>query len=267
MSNEIEIRNATKELLSQKFEGAIVDEFSGGSMRTRPDVVLIGEYFIFVEIKSDKDTLTRLENQIVDYGRYCDEVFVVLDEKHKQAYEKKRSSMPRHSVAFYINEKIEFDPNFRDITNHIGRYKNRRMDISYLLWAEERRQLLRPLGKIPNTREFEALEYCYTPYELNKYAREIIVNRWDYLSKQEKRFCQGYQGGRLKSHIQHIDHKQMLLDEFIQVNEIRFETIKRKPKQKSLIERLKESQVNQGLFSEGERDNAKEITQLNRITI
>lgn len=248
MSNEFEIRNATKELLSQKFEGVIVDEFSGGSMRTRPDIVLIGEYFIFVEIKSDKDTLTRLENQVVDYKRYCDEVLIVLDEKHKSAYEKKHWSMPSHDVAFYVNGKIEFDPNHRDITNRIGRYKNGRIDISYLLWAEERRQLLRPLGKIPNTREFEALEYCYTPHELNKYAREIIVNRWDYLSKQEKRFNQGYQGGRLKSHIQHIEHKQMLLDEFIQVNEIRFETIKIKPKSKPLIERLRESKVNQGLF-------------------
>jgi hypothetical protein len=263
MSNEIEIRNATKELLSQKFEGIIVDEFTGGTMRTRPDLALIGDDFIFVEIKSDCDTLTRLENQIVDYSRYCDQVLIILDEKHKSSYEKKRRSLPSHDIAFYVNSKIEFDPQHRDITNRIGRYKNIRVDISYLLWAEEERQLLYPLGKVPKFKIQEAIWNCYTPKELNKYAREIIVNRWDYLSKQQKRFTQGYQGGILRSQIKHIEYKKLLLEEYIEVNNIRFETTKRKAKSKPLIERLQESKVNQGLFSEGQRDNAKEITQLN----
>ena len=60
MSNELEIREAVRELLKNSFDGVVVDEFTGGSMHTRPDLVSVGEYFIFVEIKSDKDTLTRL---------------------------------------------------------------------------------------------------------------------------------------------------------------------------------------------------------------
>lgn len=244
MSNEIEIRNATKELLSENFDGIIVDEFTGGTMRTRPDLALIGDDFIFVEIKSDCDTLTRLENQIVDYSRYCDEVLIVLDEKHRSAYEKKMYSLPRHDLAFFTDGKITHGGNFRNITNRIGRYKNIRVDISYLLWAEEERQLLYPLGKVPKSRVQEAIWNCYTPKELNKYAREIIVNRWEYLSKQEKRFCKGYQGGKLESQIKHIEHKKILLDEYIQTNEIRFDTPKTKTK--PLIEIFKEHKAKQG---------------------
>jgi hypothetical protein len=150
--------------------------------------------------------------------------------------------MRSHNILFFKDGKIE---SFENIVNRVKHYKNTRLDISYLLWAEERRRLLRPLGKVPNTKEFEALEYCYTPHELNKYAREMIVNRWDHLSKQEKRFNQGYTGGKLESKIKHIEHKQMLLDEFIQENQIRFQTIKRQPKQKPLIEKFKEHKAQQ----------------------
>lgn len=250
MSNELEIRAASKKLLAESLDGVIVDEFSGGSMRTRPDLALIGNDFIFVEIKSDKDTLTRLENQIIDYKRYCDEVIVVIDIKHKSSYIKKFGEFNTKTAVFEDGKLFNLHGGeFGKISE--PNWKNGRIDISYLLWAEERRQLLRPLGKIPNTREFDALAYCYTPHELNKYAREIIVHRWGYLSKQEKRFNKGYQGGRLQSQIKYIEHKQMLLDEFIQVNEIRFETTKRKPKAKPLIEIFKEAKAKQNLFSEG----------------
>lgn len=249
MSNEKEIREATKKLLYENFTGVIVDEFTGGTMRTRPDLALIGDDFIFVEIKSDCDTLTRLENQIVDYSRYCDDVLIVLDEKHRSAYEKKIHGLPRHDIAFYKDGEIVLQENFRNITNRIGRYKNIRVDISYLLWAEEERQLLYPLGKVPKYRVQEAIWNCYTPKELNKYAREIIMDRWDYLSKQETRFTKGYQGGTLKSQIRHIEHKKILLDEYIQENNIKFDTAKRKAKSKPLVDIFKEHKLNKGLFS------------------
>lgn len=244
MSNELIIRELVRELLNSNFNGVVVDEFTGGSMRTRPDLALIGEYFIFVEIKSDKDSLTRLENQIIDYKIYCDEVIVVIDIKHKGAYIKKFGE---------FNTKIAVFEDGKLFNLHGGEYgeirepswKNGRVDISYLLWAEECRQLLYPLGKIPNTKQSDALCYCYTPNELNKYAREIIVNRWQYLSKQEKRFNKGYRGGKLTSQIKHIEYKKILLDEFIQENNIRFESTKKNPKQKPLIEIFKEHKSNQ----------------------
>lgn len=46
-------------------------------MKTRADLALIKkDSFILVEIKSNKDTLARLENQIRDYGLYANNVLV-----------------------------------------------------------------------------------------------------------------------------------------------------------------------------------------------
>lgn len=237
MSNEKEIREAVKFFLMDNLTGIIVDEFTGGTMKTRPDLAMLGEYFIFVEIKSDKDSLTRLENQVTDYRRYCDEVVVILDEKHRKEYEKKyRKSLHWHTIGFYKDGVINFERNIlsRFQYSDIGVLP----DLPNLLWAEERRRLLIPLGKVPNAKEHEAIQYCYTQHELDKLTREIIIDRWDWLSKQERRFNHGFSGGNIKSQIKHIDHKRILIDEFICMHGIKFKELKR-VKPKPLIEMSK----------------------------
>ncbi|MDD3775890.1 MAG: sce7726 family protein [Sulfurovaceae bacterium] len=218
MSNEIEIRSSIKNILKDNFDGIIIDEF--GLPRTRPDVVLLSEkYFIAIEIKSDKDTLNRLDSQIRDYTIYFDSVIVIVDIIHKNKIIDKHGL---HDSSFYYYENGDiYNMNGYKLKEMISPNNSRYLvqkklspELHKILWAEERRQLLKPIGGCPNTREFNALLYCFTTYELDRYSRELILSRWEYLSHQEKRFNPGYKGGKLKDKIKHIEHKKVLLEEF-----------------------------------------------------
>lgn len=51
--------------------------------KSRADAILVRENRIVgFEIKSDKDNLLRLENQMKDYTRFCDECYIVTGDKH-----------------------------------------------------------------------------------------------------------------------------------------------------------------------------------------
>ena len=221
MSNEIEIRDIIKSIFMDFFDGITIDEF--GLPSTRPDIAfLCVKYFIAVEIKSDKDTLTRLDSQLNDYSKYFDKVIIVVDVKHKDKAITKYMYAANYPAIFYYENNNIYDTHGRELRDILssGKFlnfiqKNISLDLHRLLWAEERRQLLKPLGKCPNTREFKALLYCYTAFELDKYSRELILSRWEYLSQQEKRYQNGFKGGKLKNKIKHIGHKKVLLEEFI----------------------------------------------------
>lgn len=51
--------------------------------KSRADAILVRENKIVgFEIKSDKDNLLRLEDQMKDYTRFCDECYIVTGDKH-----------------------------------------------------------------------------------------------------------------------------------------------------------------------------------------
>ncbi|MBQ9764585.1 MAG: MmcB family DNA repair protein [Lachnospiraceae bacterium] len=51
--------------------------------KSRADAILVKEdRIIGFEIKSDKDNLLRLETQMKDYTRFCDECYIVTGDKH-----------------------------------------------------------------------------------------------------------------------------------------------------------------------------------------
>jgi len=81
MSNEKIIRNKIKDMIQDK--GIIREEYTHWSLNTRNDVMLINDnQIISFEIKSDKDNLNRLYNQVVNYKEYSTDVIIVLDKKH-----------------------------------------------------------------------------------------------------------------------------------------------------------------------------------------
>ena len=220
MSNEKLIREAAKEFLQERHgkDGCIiVDEFSGAGMHTRPDLMLINEeHIIMVEIKSDKDSLTRLETQIKDYNRFSSGVYVFLDIKHKTEFEKKFKNFYWRCVVVYYDAG--------SLSGHYGEYisslsiQKLQLDIFYLLWADERRHLLRPFkgfSKICNCKDYEALFAIYTPKELIEYAHITLYERWKHISQQPKRWVKGYRGATPDYEIKHLDYKQVLFDEFI----------------------------------------------------
>lgn len=210
MSNEKQIREEAKKYLLEQFNGIIIDEFKGGDMITRPDLACINhEAIIMCEIKGNKDTLTRLENQVKDYFRVANVVILFLDIVHKDKYEKMKDKLPYHYLLWFNNGIIEKQYNFW--------IKPFKIDIFHLLWAKEKTQLLKifkGFSSIGNCKYTEYIFAIYAPNEIIKYSFELFYERWLYISKQEQRFCKGYLGATLKSKIEYLEYKQILFDNF-----------------------------------------------------
>lgn len=63
-------------------DSIIINEFDVNYGEARVDVILINGEMHGYEIKSDRDTLRRLENQIQTYNKTFDRVTIVAGEKH-----------------------------------------------------------------------------------------------------------------------------------------------------------------------------------------
>jgi hypothetical protein len=66
-------------------ETPVASEFRLGSAPARADLALFGRTFIGVEIKSQFDTLRRLEAQLSAYGRRFEQSILVVAERHARA--------------------------------------------------------------------------------------------------------------------------------------------------------------------------------------
>ncbi len=219
MSNEKEIRKAFKKLVQEyDSEILIVDEFCGGTMRTRADLALIKkDSLIMVEIKSDKDTLARLENQISDYCKYSTNVFVILDIIHREKYMKlkEKSSIIRNlrfELLFYEN-KFENKGNL-DIpilNNWNMKREDKKITMYELLWFKEKQQLIKFIKGRTNCNLEETIKFIYSYDELCTISNAIIFDRVKRNTNFTKDFKMnnGVDFGRFED-IKHKEHKQML---------------------------------------------------------
>lgn len=224
-SNEKAIREIAKQFLAKHHSKLIIDEFTGGNMKRRPDLTCItDEHIIMVEIKSDKDTFERLEHQILEYKRYSNHVYVFIDICHRDKLLKFKDN--NYDVCWLV-DFILFDngrllcPYTQKDYNQINepRYIPIGIDFINLLWAEERRRLLYGFVGYNTTfstfQESEALFYVYTLAELIQLSFEIVKNRWKHISKQDNRWCKGYKGGNPTSQIKHREYKQILFNDYL----------------------------------------------------
>jgi len=219
MSNEKEIRNYFKNIVKNcskaiKKDIQIVDEFCGGTMETRMDLALFTkDIFVAVEIKSDKDNLTRLDNQIRDYSKYASIVLVILDISHKKSFSKyldKKNTFSRtHSyVYFYDNGKFdrEFYPDLFVMFAKIERAKN---NLYKLLWRDEKKELLSFLKGRSKIDLDKGLLSIYTLYELREICLYILYTRA--INNKDLRDSNCFKCGEIPE-IKYKEYKQILFD-------------------------------------------------------
>lgn len=64
-------------------QSIVASEFSlGFGSSARVDLAIVGDEFIGIEIKSERDTLKRLSHQVSTYSKFFDRVVVVAAERH-----------------------------------------------------------------------------------------------------------------------------------------------------------------------------------------
>ena len=87
--DEIGIKAEVLTRIRREFKGrdlpTITSEFSLNGTGIRADLVILGDSFHGIEIKSAADTLKRLPNQMLGYARYFDRTTLVVATKHLRA--------------------------------------------------------------------------------------------------------------------------------------------------------------------------------------
>jgi len=224
MSNEKEIRNKIKDIISNQDEDiVIIDEFCGGTMQTRADLAFIKtDMLIMVEIKSDKDTLVRLENQLRDYAKYSTAVFIVLDIVHKDSFHRllnKTSTFNRIPYQLFFYEDNLIKTGNREIKEfdkyHLSSWK-KPIDMFHLLWREEKKQLINFIKGRSKADLEESIKSIYTYNELCEISNAIIHDRVKRNIGKVKDFSinNGIAFGRIKN-IKFKEMKQILFNDYL----------------------------------------------------
>jgi hypothetical protein len=124
-------------------ETVVVDELGLKHGRCRADIAVINGHFVGYEIKSDKDSLRRLPEQVDVYSAVFDRVSVIVGERHARAVKPLipgwwglilTTQGPRGGVTFTVERKASL---------------NRSVDpfsVAQLLWRDEVAGVLEMLG-------------------------------------------------------------------------------------------------------------------------
>lgn len=224
-SNELEIREHFKTVLQTTFKDSItIDEYTGGIMSTRADLgTFTNDTIYLTEIKSDRDVLTNLFNQTVDYKNNADVVFLVLDKVHLKAFNKQSNKYVhmKDVYAYYYDNGRLYNA-FRDtleipINEHVltRRYYNFKDNINvvHLLWRDEILQLIKPFkGRSKAKNVYRAVRAIYTYNELIELSYGILFDRMkNRIASKTKR----YNHGLLQHEIQHLGHKQNIFNDYL----------------------------------------------------
>lgn len=146
----------------------ILNEFNIENSARRVDLVVISKNMIEAfEIKSEADSLNRLEGQIKKYSEYFDKVTVILAKKHR----KKALEILSKDIGIW-----EFDENRLKIIKK-GRKKviTKKMNIMKLMTALELKKLSRNLNIKTNSYKRKDLELLLSNQPTKK-IREAAIN-------------------------------------------------------------------------------------------
>jgi hypothetical protein len=158
----------------------VVDELGLASAQARIDVAVINGCVHGYEIKSERDTLERLPDQMAVYARCLEKLTVVCAEKHVRGVKKTVPAWagiisvrcgPRGAIHFRTERRAKRNPTVAAA------------DVAQILWRDEAAALLQRLGDTANlkraTRDqlYTRLGERLSPADVARYAREIMHAR------------------------------------------------------------------------------------------
>ncbi|MBC1565908.1 sce7726 family protein [Listeria booriae] len=103
---DIDIRNEVKKRLNGYKDCAILEEVKTSSGHAIADVVAVNGHINAYEIKSDKDSLTRLSGQVKQYDENFERNIIVVGEKYEKSIDSKVPDYWGIIVASNYNGKV-----------------------------------------------------------------------------------------------------------------------------------------------------------------
>jgi len=112
----------------------VLDEFSLQNGGCRADIAVLNGKMIGYEIKTDRDTLTRLEAQVIAYSEVFDNAYIIVGEKYLK---KVKQVIPDWWGIFLIVTAGENIYSFKQIKKSKKNVNKNKLGILQLLWKDE----------------------------------------------------------------------------------------------------------------------------------
>lgn len=178
MSNESEIREATRIFLEKKYKKLeLIDEFTQWNIPVRPDLFgATKNKIISIEIKSDKDSFARIDRQLLGYVNFSSSIYIALDHSHIERFLKNYGENGRFNhigILSFKKGKISIEREATDL-GVPPLYK--------MLWSQELYNFFGSFqgrSKIPKDHKTlsELIENIFTYREIMDISKKIFLSR------------------------------------------------------------------------------------------
>jgi len=182
-TNDLIIRSALKEVLKKKHakdkELRIIDELGVQHGSVRIDIAVINGIMHGYEIKSDRDTLERLPEQVQAYNAIFDQVTLILGSKHLVDAFKMIPDWWGVETAHVNDDGVVF---FNIIRKAKDNPEQHAVSIARLLWRQEALDKLESLGKADGVRSkpremvYQRLAESIELKMLKKHVRSVLLS-------------------------------------------------------------------------------------------
>lgn len=182
--NDPIIRNNFHKKVLRKYhadkEALVINELGLNHGKNRADIAIVNGFLVGYEIKSDSDSLYRLEEQIKSYNAIFDQINIIVGLRHLKNIHKYLPKWwgiiiadkgPRNAVKFDLIRKSSRNKNIKPIS------------VARLLWRNEvilllkQRQISSTLLRRPRAFLYETLVDLVNTDELRKSVRETLKTR------------------------------------------------------------------------------------------
>jgi len=160
----------------------VVDELCIKNGVVRADIAVLNGKLIGYEIKTEKDTLERLSNQVLAYNEVFDKAFIVLSEKHLN---KALQIVPSWWGVYLIegnSDRLRFKC-FRKA--QINKFKSA-LSIAQFLWKSEATEVFQNTFNktisASKTKQYlhKEIALAHNPTDLGRIALNYLKNRKDW---------------------------------------------------------------------------------------
>ena len=172
----------------------VIDELGLNHGRCRADIAVINGRLVGYEIKSNKDSLRRLEEQIKSYSAVFDKVSIVVGNRYINSIQ---SHIPKWWGVIVSVRGSKGAVNFEIIRKAQKNKSVEPISIAKLLWRNEAREILQK-NKVPNKilRQPRSVLYEYLANtlsicELRKAVRDYFKKRKNWRCPELPSRCDG----------------------------------------------------------------------------
>lgn len=182
--NDAEIRQSFHRKMLQRQhdrkDTLVIDELGLNHGKCRADIAVVNGYFVGYEIKSNKDSLRRLKEQVKSYNAVFDKISVVVGDRHINSIQ---NYIPQWWGVIVSTRGLRGAVNFDIIRKAQTNKSVDPISIARLLWRNEAEEILRQkkmsqkILRQPREILYENLVNELNICELRKNIREYFKRR------------------------------------------------------------------------------------------